>query len=51
MGGRIRVLFAKVMIARVLTALFFTISTRATEVDLLLALAVDVSRERGSAKI
>ena len=44
MGGRVRVSFAKAMITVVLVALFFTISARATEVDLLLALAADVSR-------
>lgn len=44
MGGRVRVSFAKAMMTAVLVALFFTISARATEVDLLLALAADVSR-------
>ena len=44
MRGGVRVHFAMAMTVAVLATLFFPIGARATEVDLLLALAVDVSR-------
>jgi hypothetical protein len=44
LGGKVRVHFAVATTAAILTGLFFPTVARATEVDLLLALAVDVSR-------